>query len=369
MSRGVHGGRKWRGSRGVGRAATLGTALTALVATSLLTVAGPAAGSGLGARVATRLGPGQTLAAKSFLSSPDGRFRLNMQRDGNLVLYQHFGSNKAIWQTGTGGHPGAYAVMQKDGNFVLYAGSHPIWSTGTSQPADAGAHLFVQDNARVDIYSTARKKLWTTYKPPRVPPLPYLGYGATGPNVVMLQQQLSALGYWVGPSDGVFGDSTEQALWALQKAAGLPRTGVLDSATDAALVKGVRPAIRPASGNLIEVNLSDDLLMIIQNGKLYAVLNTSTGGGYTYVEQGQTDTAITPQGIFHTYAVINGTDTDPLGTLWRPRFFYEGYAIHGDSYVPPEPVSHGCVRVSNEAIDWIWSANLDPIGTEVWIFS
>ena len=36
--------------------------------------------------------------------------------------------------------------------------------------------------------------------------------------------------------------------------------------------------------------------------------------------------------------------TDSLGTLWRPRFFYEGYAIHGDSSVPPTPVSHGCAR-------------------------
>jgi hypothetical protein len=26
-------------------------------------------------------------------------------------------------------------------------------------------------------------------------------------------------------------------------------------------------------------------------------------------------------------------------------FFYSGYAIHGDSYVPIQPVSHGCVRI------------------------
>jgi lipoprotein-anchoring transpeptidase ErfK/SrfK len=42
--------------------------------------------------------------------------------------------------------------------------------------------------------------------------------------------------------------------------------------------------------------------------------------------------------------------------------------VHGDSDVPPYPVSHGCARVSNEAIDWIWSNNLAPIGTEVWVY-
>ncbi|HVA73292.1 MAG TPA: L,D-transpeptidase [Acidimicrobiales bacterium] len=57
-----------------------------------------------------------------------------------------------------------------------------------------------------------------------------------------------------------------------------------------------------------------------------------------------------------------------LGELWRPKFFNSGFAIHGDSYVPPVPVSHGCVRVGNEAIDWIWAQNLAPLGTAVWVY-
>jgi cell wall hydrolase len=73
--------------------------------------------------------------------------------------------------------------------------------------------------------------------------------------------------------------------------------------------------------------------------------------------------------VFHVYGEIDGIDVDPLGVLWRPKFFVGGYAIHGDSDVPPYPVSHGCVRISDEAIDWIWDLNVVPIGTEVWIFS
>jgi lipoprotein-anchoring transpeptidase ErfK/SrfK len=108
--------------------------------------------------------------------------------------------------------------------------------------------------------------------------------------------------------------------------------------------------------------------MIVDNGKVSAILNTSTGGGYTYVDDGVTAVANTPVGVFHVYRQVDGLVTDSLGQLWRPKYFSGGFAIHGDSYVPPYPVSHGCVRVSNEAIDWIWAENLLPIGTEVWVY-
>jgi lipoprotein-anchoring transpeptidase ErfK/SrfK len=42
-------------------------------------------------------------------------------------------------------------------------------------------------------------------------------------------------------------------------------------------------------------------------------------------------------------------------------------ARRGDA-LPEWPVSHGCVRVSNEAIDWIWAQNLAPIGMKVWLY-
>ena len=58
--------------------------------------------------------------------------------------------------------------------------------------------------------------------PPPLPPT--LSPGASGAAVAPLQQQLSALGYWVDTTGGSFDDSTEQAVWALQKAAGLSTT-------------------------------------------------------------------------------------------------------------------------------------------------
>ncbi len=202
--------------------------------------------------------------------------------------------------------------------------------------------------------------------PPPAPPT--LGPGDSGAAVTQLQQQLLALGYWVDTTSGSFDDSTEQAVWALQKAAGLSTDGVVGPGTWAALQSGVVPHPASTSGYVIEIDLSDDLLMVVNNGHLEWTLNTSTGGGYTYTEDGTTSVATTPTGMFQTFRVVNGTVTDSLGTLWMPRFFYEGYAIHGDTSVPPYPVSHGCARVSNEAIDWIWANNIDPIGTTVWVY-
>ncbi len=183
-----------------------------------------------------------------------------------------------------------------------------------------------------------------------------------------LQQRLSALGYWLGPADGYVGNATEQAVYALQKAAGIGRDGVVGPVTSAALARGVRPQPRSTSGYVIEISLRSPLLMLVRDGALQYTLTTSTGGGYVYTYQGVTSVANTPVGHFRVYRQVDGLDVSPLGELWRPKYFYSGYAIHGYDSVPPVPVSHGCVRVSNQAIDWMWAQGLAPIGTAVWIY-
>jgi peptidoglycan hydrolase-like protein with peptidoglycan-binding domain len=204
---------------------------------------------------------------------------------------------------------------------------------------------------------------------PTAPPsLVNLKMGSKGDAVTLLQQKLTALGYWTGQIDGNFGDVTQQAVFALQKAAGLSRSGTVTAETEAALTAGTRPTAKSTSGKLIEVDLAHGLLLFVNNGHVDYAINDSTGGGYVYYQEGQRDVAITPKGRFSTYRVVNGPDRSPLGLLIRPRYFYEGFAIHGDDYVPAQPVSHGCVRISEAAINWIWDNNLDPIGTTVWIY-
>ena len=195
-----------------------------------------------------------------------------------------------------------------------------------------------------------------------------LQVGSSGPPVLLLQQRLGALGYWSGAMDGNFGGTTQQAVYALQKAAGIPRTGIMDAVTVAALAAGTKASPKSTSGHVIEVDLTRQLVLIVTDGHLDAALNTSTGGGYVYYDQGSRQVAVTPTGHFTTEWEVDGMRVSSLGELWRPKFFVGGIAIHGDTYVPPTPVSHGCVRVSNNAIDWIWASGSDPIGTPVWVY-
>ncbi len=97
---------------------------------------------------------GQSLSVNQSVASCDGRFRLVMQGDGNLVLYQ---GGTPLWHTFTNGRGGALAAMQPDGNFVLYtAGGTALWHSYTyNRP---GAFLSVQNDGNLVIYdgSTVR---------------------------------------------------------------------------------------------------------------------------------------------------------------------------------------------------------------------
>jgi Putative peptidoglycan binding domain len=108
--------------------------------------------------------------------------------------------------------------------------------------------------------------------------------------------RLVCLRYWLGPVNGTFGDSTEQAVHVLQKTAGLERDGTVGPKTEAALLRGVEARPRPASGTVVEVDRQDDVLMFVTNGTLDWAFNTLTGGGYTHCSGGLCGVADTPVG-------------------------------------------------------------------------
>jgi len=56
-------------------------------------------------------------------------------------------------------------------------------------------------------------------------------------SVVKLQQELGQLNYYEGPDDGIMGPQTTQAITYLQRDAGLPQTGQMNPATQAALAR------------------------------------------------------------------------------------------------------------------------------------
>ena len=189
--------------------------------------------------------------------------------------------------------------------------------------------------------------------------------GDAGPEVRRLQERLSELGYWLGTPDGSFGPLTQQAVYALQKSAGIRRDGVVGPKTERALEAGIRPQAT-LDGDGVEIVLSRQLLLVVRGGEVRTTLNTSTGNGEAYTStSGNRAIATTPRGSFTVYRAVDGPVTNSLGELHRPRFFLRGYAVHGSPNIPPWPASHGCARLSNAAIDMIWARDLMPIGSRV----
>jgi lipoprotein-anchoring transpeptidase ErfK/SrfK len=134
----------------------------------------------------------------------------------------------------------------------------------------------------------------------------------------------------------------------------------------------VRPTARSINGDGIvaEVDKTRQLLLYTRDGRVEWVFNTSTGSGERYISQGRWAIATTPEGKWPFAYAVNGEDDGPLGELWRPRYFVDGYAIHGSPSVPGYPASHGCGRVANPVIDFIWDTGMLPLHTSfVWIYS
>jgi hypothetical protein len=105
-----------------------------------------------------RIAQDQGLAAGESLNACGCRVQLALQPDGNLVLSS---DQVPIWSAGIAGENGAVAVMQEDGNFVVYStASTPVWATGTD--GHPGAGLSVQDDGNLVVRDAAGAILWAT---------------------------------------------------------------------------------------------------------------------------------------------------------------------------------------------------------------
>ncbi|HTT90791.1 MAG TPA: peptidoglycan-binding protein [Acidimicrobiales bacterium] len=208
----------------------------------------------------------------------------------------------------------------------------------------------------------------TSGSPPSTVPDQLLKLGSEGPQVTLLQERLTELGYRPGVEDGVFGASTASAVLAFQKRNGLARDGTVGPQVEAALAHptGAGPR-RGLPVPRIEVDIARQIAFVVLASKPVITLNVSTGNGETYtVPGGGKDVAYTPVGTFTVIRKLTGDERAPLGTLHNPMYFYKGWAIHGSPSVPAYPASHGCVRISNADADWLFP--LAPIGTPVILY-
>jgi len=218
----------------------------------------------------------------------------------------------------------------------------------------------------------------TTTQPP---PPPAFGIVATGPgargtNVKTLQHRLSALGFWVPSGDGAYGHATTQAVMAFQKHMGVKATGRVDQRT-ADLLNFPLPRVKsnnPRPGSFFEVDKRRQVGYFVKDGQVEWAINVSTGSNKPYREVSKKNGKVlsgdaqTPAGTYKVYFERPaGWWEGELGRLYRPKYFRGGIAVHGSGNIPAYPASHGCVRVSTAAMDWIWLANKLPRGFTVWV--
>ena len=197
-----------------------------------------------------------------------------------------------------------------------------------------------------------------------------------GEGTRILQDRLLQLGFWHAGSDGTYGHTTKQAVMAFQKYLGLSATGEVDQTTADYLTFYTERGHGTAdTGDLIEVDKAKQLLFVVRGGKTLWVINASTGSEVAYEEENkkepgkiETGDSVTPPGLWKvTRQREEGWWEGDLGEIYRPKYFRGGVAVHGSNNIPNYPASHGCVRVSVSAMDFIWAFDLMPLKTTVWV--
>lgn len=200
---------------------------------------------------------------------------------------------------------------------------------------------------------------------------------SSGSETARIQTRLFELGFWLNGADGDYGLTTTQAVMAFQKYMGFPDpSGSVDEQTAQALtVETVRPISRANSGTLVEIDKAKQVLFFVIDGRAEWVLNVSTGNGEAYTEPDQNTPGEIIEGVSLTPSGLHEVNREreegwwegDLGEIYRPKYFVGGVAVHGSNSIPNYPASHGCVRVSVPAMDWIWDSGIMPIRTSVWV--
>jgi N-acetylmuramoyl-L-alanine amidase len=252
---------------------------------------------------------------------------------------------------------------------------------GAYGPATIAAVTAVQHQAGITKYPgqvdavtlAAMVDLWRKHRlpAPQEPPTTgpdLLKIGASGADVASVQRRLTELGYRPGGTDGNFGVEMLSAVTAFQKHEGLDRDGVVGADVRSHLEHPTGAGPRSTTPvPHVEVDLDRQIAFVVLPSGT-TILDVSTGSGQTYVTPGTTaqQVAYTPTGTFAVYRAVDAPVVAPLGTLYKPLYFKEGWAMHGEPVVPPYPASHGCVRTHDWDQDWLWPQI--PVGTSITIY-
>ncbi len=92
----------------------------------------------------------QEMHPGDYLLSQNGRFQCILQPDGNLVVYDLGKGPRMLWASNSSGQPVVKAVMQRDGNFVIYGPTGANWSIHTG--GQGICDLVMQNDGNLVLY-------------------------------------------------------------------------------------------------------------------------------------------------------------------------------------------------------------------------
>jgi hypothetical protein len=234
---------------------------------------------------------------------------------------------------------GSYKVRAKNGKATLHIPFRGVDGFNLSVILPAAAGL---DGRTVPAKFAVRAKT--------------LSAGSSGPYVKGMLTALVALKFRV-PSVGTsFTTQVKDSVMAFQKAYGLSRTYVFNTACWRKIdgAKLIKPRHASPSTHL-EVDKGRQIAMVVKGGKPYGIICVSTGA-----------TGNTPEGTFHIQQKHTFTTSGYGGILVRTMGFIGDFAMHGYAPVPPYPASHGCVREPIWACYWMYDQSW--VGETLYIY-
>ena len=179
--------------------------------------------------------------------------------------------------------------------------------------------------------------------------------GDSGPAVDLFNELMRDEGYY-DTDKRRYGSHTERAVMAFRKVNGMARNFQATPEIFKMLAegKGGFAAKYPNASKHAEVDISKQVMALVDGGKAKYVFHIATGAAATPSDQG----------AFTFYRKDPGYNS--LG-MYYSVYYNRGEATHGYASVPPYPASHGCIR--NPIPDSIFIYNWIDLGDKMYVYA
>jgi hypothetical protein len=149
----------------------------------------------------------------------------------------------------------------------------------------------------------------------------------------LFNESLQAQGFHTGTKGSRVTSGTRLAIKAFRKTNGMPRSERYSPEIFRRLLqgRGAYPVQHPKDGRHVEVDISRQVMALIEGDRPVHTFHVATGTGGTP----------TVRGSFRFYRKDPGYNSK---RMYFSVYFIGGYATHGYSSVPNRRASHGCVR-------------------------